>query len=231
MTNENFSIENINATLWGDTSDSVYIYVHGKNGCGNEAEAFAEIITKKGWQVISFDLPEHGMRKNETDAFNPWKVIPELKTIMQYTKKHWNKVGLYANSIGAWFSMLSFREEKIENCLFVSPILDMEKLIKNMMAWAYVTEEQLKQQKEIKTEYGETLSWEYFTYAKENPINMWNNKTNILYGDKDNLTEMQTVKNFTEKFGCKLTVMENGEHWFHTSEQLTVLNNWITASF
>jgi hypothetical protein len=40
----------------------------------------------------------------------------------------------------------------------------------------------------------------------------------ILYGAKDNLTEYGMVENFAKHFGCSLTVMENGEHWFHTPE-------------
>jgi len=27
--------------------------------------------------------------------------------------------------------------------------------------------------------------------------------------------------------GAELTVMEEGEHWFHTDEQMRFLDNWI----
>lgn len=30
-----------------------------------------------------------------------------------------------------------------------------------------------------------------------------------------------------ETCGASLTVMENGEHWFHTEEQMRFLDNWI----
>ncbi len=29
--------------------------------------------------------------------------------------------------------------------------------------------------------------------------------------------------------GAELTVMPNGEHWFHTEEQMQFLDRWITA--
>lgn len=30
-----------------------------------------------------------------------------------------------------------------------------------------------------------------------------------------------------ESHNANLTVMENGEHWFHTEEQVTFLDKWI----
>jgi len=35
------------------------------------------------------------------------------------------------------------------------------------------------------------------------------------------------MKDFAEKHHAGLTVMENGEHWFHTDEQMQFLDNWI----
>ncbi len=226
----NFSIEHIPAVLYGDQSDKIYIYVHGKMGFKEEARSFAQIAVQKGYQVLSVDLPEHGMRKNDKNKFNSWNVVPELKSVLNFAKKKSDNISLYANSIGAWFSMLSFSNEDIQKCLFVSPVLDMEKLIINMMKWADVSEEKLMQEKEIDTTFGETLSWEYLQYARKNRIDNWNVPTSILYAGNDNLTERSVVDNFVKSFNCNLTVMENGEHWFHTPQQLDVLNKWIHNS-
>ena len=51
--------------------------------------------------------------------------------------------------------MLCFEHEKFENCLFVSPVLDMKQLILKMMSWANVTEEQLCREKIIPTSFGQ----------------------------------------------------------------------------
>ena len=102
----------------------------------------------------------------------------------------------------------------------------MEKLILNLMALSNVTEEDLKRRGIIETSFGENLSWEYLSYVRENPIK-WNVPTEILYGSKDNLTSMQTIQEFAEKHNANVTVMENGEHWFHTEEQIKFLDNWI----
>ena len=49
----------------------------------------------------------------------------------------------------------------------------------------------------------------------------------ILYAGKDHLTAREAVDDFARRFGCTVTVMENGEHWFHTEEQLAVLDAWL----
>jgi alpha-beta hydrolase superfamily lysophospholipase len=227
MKKEHFQIKGIPSVLWGEPSRKLYLYIHGQGGCKEEAEHFAEIVGCRGWQVLSIDLPEHGERKDEKNSFDPWHAVPELSTVMEHAKLHWNCIALMANSIGAWFSMLSYANETLEKCLFVSPILDMHQLIQNMMVWAGVMEDRLQLEKTIPTSFGQTLSWEYLCYVKAHPITKWSFPTEILYGGKDNLTERGVVENFTGRFGCRLTVMENGEHWFHTPEQLKFLDKWI----
>lgn len=220
-------IGQIPAIIYGEESDQVYLYVHGQGGNKEEAARFAPIVSERGWQVLSIDLPEHGERKSETDRFYPWIVVPEIRNAWSYADPRWRRIALRADSIGAWYSMLALHDEAIERSLFVSPILDMEHLIANFMQWAGVTREELEIRKTIPTSFGQTLSWDYFVYAKEHPIPKWNTDTRVLYGSKDNLTERHVVDGFVERFHCGLTVMEGGEHWFHTEEQLAVLNRWV----
>ena len=49
----------------------------------------------------------------------------------------------------------------------------------------------------------------------------------ILYGEKDNFISSRAISEFAEKIGATLTVMENGEHWFHPEEQMAFLDKWI----
>ncbi len=225
MTFTKFQIHNIPTILYGEPSDRVWLFIHGKCGDKEEAEAFAKIACPKGVQVLAIDLPEHGERKAVT-GFDPWHVVTELKEIMTYLRWHWTHISLRTNSIGAWFSMLAFADTPPEQALFVSPVLDMEKLIRNMMLWASVDEESLEREGEIPTNFGETLSWDYLQYAKTHPITKWVAPTALLYAGQDNLTDRRTVDAFVSRFGGKLTVMENGEHWFHTPEQLNMLKKW-----
>ena len=62
-----------------------------------------------------------------------------------------------------------FRTAPLDRALFVSPVLDMERLIQEMMSWAGVTESRLEAEGEISTEFGETLSWPYLQYVRAHP--------------------------------------------------------------
>ena len=76
--------------------------------------------------------------------------------------------------------------------------------------------------------FGETLSWAYLTYVREHPV-LWQVPTRILYGAHDNLTSLETIRAFAEKTGAELTVMPDGEHWFHTEWQMQFLDQWIVT--
>ncbi len=119
--------------------------------------------------------------------------------------------------------------ENKNKAYFISPVVDMERLIADMMIWANVTEDELKEKKEIQTTFGETLSWDYLCYARENPI-IWEIPTHILYGEKDNLTAYGTIFEFVQRTNSTLSIMKNGEHWFHTDEQMKFLDEWIIKS-
>ena len=110
--------------------------------------------------------------------------------------------------------------------LLVSPILDMEGLILTMMGWAGVTEEELRERGEIAASFGQTLSWEYLCWVREHPVHSWNCPVRILYGSEDNMTPRRTVEEYVRRHGARLTVLEGGEHWFHTPEQLSALREW-----
>ena len=48
-------------------------------------------------------------------------------------------------------------------------------------------------------------------------------KTNLFNLEK----HIDTIKEFVVKESAGLTVMEGGEHWFHTDEQMRFLNQWL----
>ena len=227
MIREIAKIESIPAIIWGEKSNSIYIFVHGRLSNKVEAQGFAEKAVPKGYQVLSFDLPEHGDRTNENYSCMVWNGVHDLDIIGKYAQQNWNDINLYCTSLGAYFSLLAHKDLPIRKCLFLSPILDMERLIHNVMKCSNINEQELKEKQEIATPMGETLSWDYYCYAKDNPINKWNVPTSILYGSDDDLTERRIVERFTERFNCDLTILEGSEHWFHTERQLAYLNDWI----
>lgn len=60
-----------------------------------------------------------------------------------------DRLTLIANSIGAFFAMSALDETLVDRAYFVSPVVDMENLIGNMMQWAHVTDQELAQKREI----------------------------------------------------------------------------------
>ena len=211
---------------YGQMSDQVCLFLHGQSGHKEEGERFAQIANPKGWQVVAIDLPQHGQRQGGAEPFLPWVVVPELEQVWQELQGRWKRIALRANSIGAWLAMLALAGKPVDTCLFVSPVVDMENLIQTMMTWAGVTEERLEREREIPTDFGQTLSWDYLKYVRQHPIHALSAHTNILYGDQDNLVPQPVVECFARAEGAHLTVYPGGEHWFHTPEQMKVMGTW-----
>ena len=197
---------------------NVIVYVHGKGGNAEEANYYRKFFNDD-FDIIGFDY------KSE----NPWDARSEFSDYFDSIIPEYNKTILIANSIGAYFSLISLADKKIEKAMLISPIVDMERLIIDMMTQTNVSEEELSIKKEIETPFGETLSWEYLSYVRKNPI-YWNIPTGILYAEKDNMTSISTITDFSKKINANITVMSGGEHWFHTKEQMDFLDNWIKSN-
>ena len=225
MKKQTMKMAGVPAVLYGERSRRVYLYVHGKNGCKEEAERFANTACAAGWQVLAIDLPEHGARRSSPEKLLPWVAVPEIRAVYARMQPVWPHIRLYGVSIGAWLAMQALQAEKPEKALLVSPVVDMQALITGMMQAAGVTEAQLQQAGEIPTEMGETLSWTYLCWVWEHPL-QWHVPTQVLYGDKDALTSRAVIERFRQQSGAHLTILQGGEHWFHTEVQLAVLQSW-----
>lgn len=193
------------------------IYVHGKGGSAEEAEHYKPLFPQQ--EVLGFDY------RSQT----PWEAKDEFSAFFRKKRAHCEQLTLIANSIGAFFAMSALGEALVDRACFISPIVDMERLICDMLQWSDATEQELAQRSEIPTQFGETLSWRYLCYVRAHPI-AWNVPTRILYGAHDLLTSMETVSAFAAQHGAALTVMPDGEHWFHTPSQLQFLDNWLRSA-
>lgn len=227
---EKIKIDDIPSIVWGEKSSKVFIAIHG-NMSNKEDEVIkilAKEVVSKGYQLLSFDLPEHGERKEDTKHLcKVQNCVDDLKQVIEYAKSNYNEVNIWACSMGAYFSLLAYKNENIEQCIFLSPVVNMKVIIDNMMLWSNTTENELREKQEVKTDFGQTLYWDYYLYVKENPITNWNKKTYILYGNKDNMQDENIIKNFSKNFSCKLSILEDGEHYFHTGKQLDYYKNWL----
>ena len=196
---------------------NLVIYVHGKGGSAGEAEHYGPLFP--GCKVVGFDYR----------AQTTWEAREEFPRFFDPLRAECDSLTLVANSIGAFFSMTSLSSRQIDRALFISPVVDMEKLITGMMERANITEDELRARKEIPIGFGETLSWDWLFDVRQHPIR-WDVPTRILYGEHDFLTSPETMAGFAARIGAPLTVMPRGEHWFHTPEQMTFLDRWIRES-
>lgn len=187
----------------------------------------AEEAIPLGYQVLSFDLPKHGDRKEEPTLCKVQNCVHDLATIMDFATGHSNHTSLFACSMGAYFSLLAYKDVSLQQSLFLSPVVDMNRLIGNMMLWFNVSKERLQAEQEVQTPVGQTLYWDYYCYVQENPIVRWKSPTAILYGSEDNVSEFDVVSAFANKFNCALEIMDRGEHYFHTPEQVSFYRQWL----
>lgn len=196
--------------------NDLILYIHGQGGSADESRHYGPLFP--GSEVIGLNY----------QTFTPWETGREIHDAVRKRKQKELRLMLIANSIGAFFSMNAGIDEMVERAYSISPIVDMERFILDRMEQADVTEAQLRAEGVIATASGVELSWEYLCWVRAHPI-QWTVPTEILYGSCDNLTSRKTMEAFARKHGAKLTVMENGEHWFHTQEQLRFLDAWIKS--
>lgn len=183
----------------------------------------ALLLGEKSEKIFLFVHGLHG-RKEEAFAFaevvvpkgyqvlgidmsvehKPWEVLPLLKDIRDYLFGNWKNVSIRANSIGSWFSLLAFQDMKVEQALLVSPILDMKKFI------------ELMPQRED----------DYYEWVVNHPITRWDASTYILRPEIDRIVGEEVGRDFISRHQCQVTLMPDGEHWFHTPEQLAFMKTW-----
>ena len=137
-------------------------------------------------------------------ACKPWEVLPLLNEVRDYLYENWQSVSVRANSIGSWFTLLAFHSKKVEQALLVSPILDMKRFI------------ELMPQRED----------DYYEWVVNNPITSWVAPTYILRPEVDLIVSDEVGHDFISQHQCQVTIMPDGEHWFHTPEQLAFLKAW-----
>lgn len=193
------------------------IYIHGKGGNAGEADHFRALF------------PDDDVMGLDYKAETPWEAQEEFARYFDAFSGAHDGVVVIANSIGACFALHALGEKKIEQAYFISPVVDMEKLIGDMMQWANVTEAELKKRGQIETAFGETLSWAYLAWVRSHPVS-WRAPTRILCGSRDHLQSVDTIRSFADRVGAEVTVMEGGEHWFHTREQMAFLDRWMLGA-
>ncbi len=221
-------IGGIPAILWGGPSDHMIIATHGSHSSKIDdcMWVLAKEATRRGYQVLSFDLPQHGERVYETGFIMPDECVRELRLMHSFAAEHAQEVSLFGCSMGAYFELLAFAETPIDRAWFLSPVTNMERIIHNLMGYCHLTEESFRRQILVDNDI-EPLYYPYYEYVRSHPITRWEHETFILRGERDTMCEYDVVRDFAGEFGCELTQQEGGQHWFHTEAELEFFREWI----
>ena len=203
------------------------VAVHGAQSSKTDVPFRLLAEALPGWQVLSFDLPEHGDRKDEPTLCKPPVCVREFSAVLDYAESRWTDLGLFAVSMGAYFSLLACPGRRISRAWFLSPVVDMERLTRDMMGWFQISETRLEAEGEIPTPMGQALCWDDYGYIRRHPIDRSPFPTDMLRGSGYTLVAEETVSAFTERFSCRLRIAEGAEHWFHTPPELDELSRWL----
>ncbi len=113
-------------------AEKALIYIHGKGGTAAASEYFQQLFPE--YDTFGFDYK----------AENPWEAEVEYKGYFTKLSKEYSYITVIASSLGAYFLMIAGVSDMIQKAFLVSPIVDMEGLIEDMMARANVSNEYRK---------------------------------------------------------------------------------------
>lgn len=193
--------------------NSCIIYIHGLYGNSGEAD-FYSFYTNK-YDVVGLDYKDG----------NPWEVKDKIIYEFSEISKRYKNVYVIANSIGAFYTYMYLSEFNIKKAFFISPLVNMKEVIDGLMKQYNISLDALKTRKLINLDNGQTLSYDFYESLKER--DNWDIKTYVLYGEKDKLVDQKSIFNFISSHNSSLTIMKNGEHYFHTPGQLKFIKKWI----
>ena len=125
---------------------NIVVYIHGKHGSAQEASHYGSLFAD--CDVVGFDYK----------AKTPWEAKEEFPPYFDAVFKKYDSAMLVANSIGAFFAMHALTDAPIKKAFFISPVVNMENLITNLMSQANASEEELRDKSEPNAEFKEKFS-------------------------------------------------------------------------
>lgn len=220
-------IEGIPALLWGRPGKRCIVAVHGSQSSKEDAAIamVARYGEPKGAQVLSFDLPGHGERRDQPCKFA--ECAADFKQVTDYARGIWGEIDLFGISLGAYLGLTATADAGWKRAWLLSPVVDMEGLVESMLRQNRIDAAQLEQRRIVEAADGQPIYWEDYCYVREHPIEQWPVTTSILCGGKDALCPRDTIESFAARFGCQLEVAPDAPHYFHTEEHMTLLGKWL----
>lgn len=229
MEKEKKMIHGIPSMIWGRKSNKVVIITHGSQSHKEDRfiQCCADILCDKGYQIISFDLPEHGERRNQLPIHTVKQAIEDMQVIMNYAKEHYNSIITIGCSLGAYYTLLAYQDESITQCLLLSPVVDLIELTHEMLENDNRTIRDVFYNKQVTLSNGIIVREEDYTYLSNHSIKTLKCPLSILYGMKDNLIKFESIQKFVSQYNCKLVLSDESAHYFHTKEDMNMIEIWL----
>ena len=227
---EELLLDGIPALRWGEPGGRAVIGVHGQfsNKHDPVMARCGDVIASWGDQLITFDLPAHGDRQDDK-AFTHMDASPEVRAFARLARSQSTEVSLLANSIGAYFSLCDTPAGTFERAWMVSPLLDLEYYIRDIMAEYSVTDEQLEAQTVIDTPRG-VLERSYLRFVEEHPARL-NAPSWIIRGDQDEVVPLNALSRFVGAPGVELVQVEGGQHFLGQPPHLDTVVAWFEERY
>ena len=198
--------------------NNIVVYVHGKGGSAEEAARYKALFPDS--EVIGFDYL----------AQTPWEAKEEFPPFFAGLRQRCGRLTLIASSIGAFFSLSALDETLVDQDAshfsrdgHGEADRQYDAVGKRHTSGSLRKSRRSPQRSEKRCRGGISAMCGSIRFQ-------WRVPTRILYGERDNLTSLETISAFAEGIGAELTVMPGGEHWFHTEEQMRFLDRWITKN-
>ena len=218
--NRLFDVEEIDKKI-GDfrfnerKNKKVCVYIHGLNGSKDEAEDFSYL--KVQYDVVGLDYKDG----------NPWEIAGILREEFKKITYSYKEIIVIANSIGAFYAYQYLSDFNIKKAFFISPIASMLQQIINLMLKYNITRDKFEEEKIIKLENGQTLSYDFYKEVSNESDN-WNVPTEILYGSRDDVVYIENIADFLAHHPhARLTIKQESEHYFHTPKEKEFIKEWI----
>lgn len=225
-----FNLDGIPCVLWGEAvTDKLIIAIHGHFSHKEDAciAVLADVAVANGYQVLSFDLPAHGERnRNEMDC-HIVKAVADIRSIFSWGKARYSDIGLFACSIGVTFGMIACENECLTQAYFLSPVVNLEQLVLQMMDDEGIDEAQLRVKEFIISPSGSIYHIDYLNFLRQHHTLNWNVQTHILTGEQDPISEVSQVQLFASLYHATFDIVEGAEHYFNRFEEINCFRLWL----
>lgn len=209
----------------------VLITIHGFAGDKESSVIFAlgRKLTKININVVSFDLPCHGLNSaNKTLDF--YDCLKSLETIVAYTKTKYKNIPIsfFATSFGGYLLLhyLKFKTDSFGHIILRAPAINMDSVLSDNILPAHgFSIKDLNNKIDLGYENPLYIDSTFLAQLKNNSLNDYstkNYKFEIIQGLKDDIVDPNVVINFINKLNNDSTLyaFENADHRFKNPGEL-----------